>query len=163
MYRTLFIANVFKVINLLLLVVVIAYVFKRYILSVIKGEMADEKLKVRNLESSIINSEAQAHQIDSDIKNIDSNTKVLLKKIKIWSNAVEKGEEAQNNELNANLDKAKARAKEQEKSLEESTILKLVVPLAIDKMEQSALSEFSDKKNKNKFLKYALSNLEGKA
>jgi hypothetical protein len=156
MYRSLLIANVFKLINLILIIFIIAYLFKKYALDMIKGEIAEEKLKVRTLKKSISDSKDQVEALDLDIKQQGAESKQLFNKVKKWAIIVAEDDNAEEAELKENLKKAESRAMVQVEYVQEDTAINAVVPLAIKKIEEEACSEFADIKNRKRFLKEAL-------
>lgn len=162
MYRSLFIANVFKIINLVLIIFVIAYVFKKYVLDTIKAQMLEESLKTHNLEQDIISNKKQVSSIKLEIEKQEKENKLILKKIKQWADVV--GQENKNLELflDSNLVKAKERVVAQQKNLEEDVVKKRAVPLVIEQLKNIAYNKFNNKTEQEKFSDNVINYLKGK-
>ena len=162
MYRSLFIANVFKIINLVLIVSVIAYIFKKYFLDTIKEQMLEETLKTHNLEQDIINNKKHVSSIKQEIEKQEIENKLILKKITQWADAI--GQENKNLELfvNNNLVKAQKRVAVQQKNLEENVIKNLAVPLVIEQLKNIAHNKFNKKTAQEKFSDDVINYLKGK-
>ena len=162
MYRSLFIANIFKIINLVLIVFVIAYVFKKYVLDTIKAQMLEEILKTHNLEQDIISNKKQVSSIKLEIEKQEKDNKIILKKIKQWADAVSQENKKLELFLDSNLVKAQERVVVQQKNLEEDVVKKRAVPLVIEQLKNIAYNKFNNKTEQEKFSEDVINYLKGK-
>src|SRR3990167_2089507 len=144
MFNSELITQIFKVINLLVFIGLAFYLFKKYILNVVKLQMFEEAQKTQNLEKQIINVDQEIKEVDSEISHQKEEARLLMEDIEKW---VEEIEAAQNAEKKENKEREKAskdRAKKQEKNLTAQELKRRLATVVAEKIEELIKSELKD-------------------
>jgi len=75
---------IFRIINLSIVVSIVIYIFKRFVLENIKKQIAENKENLKRLEEKNIKLSQRSLQLDKEIINQEKLSEELLEKIKEW-------------------------------------------------------------------------------
>ncbi len=142
---------IFRFINFAIVIFLIIYVFKKYLLSVIKKQILEKNEKFIRLKERYFELVKKYSNLDKEIINQKESSNNLINKINVWNNFVDN----QIKDKNVQQDKIKLKLNEKFKKMEQKIlkdhITEKIVPEAIQEAKNKLEKEFQIDDNALKY------------
>ena len=138
----------FRVLNVIIVSALFAYVFKKYLYGMLCEQLRQSLALFKNLKAHIGAAKQEQARLDKDFSQQKVETQALLEKVKKWHLIVVRSKEKHNYEINVRLNAIKNIRKEQEAHYEQSLIRQRLVPAAFHQANIVLTDEYRHNKKK---------------
>lgn len=136
----------FRILNLIVLILLLRYIFKTYILESVKQKIEEWRQQMRSLEEQLL---ALDHQRDLVISHIDHESKLSIqvrKRVALWAEAVANELKARRREKEQIMRQINAHVLQKEQALAADQMRHAVMRQALDVAQVNLEREFADSK-----------------
>ena len=149
----LIVSIVFRIINLLILVAIGAYIFQRHMFKQLKERYADYKQQLRFLRTRTRSLEKEKDELATLIEQDSALCQQLKKRVAVWQRTVKEEAAMQADEHAAYIAAIKKRSAIQEEQLTLNVARKTVMPTVIQKLQSDMAKTFADGATQQRYLK----------
>lgn len=142
----------FEVCCFLFLVYCLYKVFKNYLITMIKEGLLQKEVNLSHLQNEFKEAQAEVAGVLAKREADKVKAALLLKKIKVWSNAEKNKTTALKEEKNLSAKEVQKYIEEGVRSLELEHAREEIIPEAIASAERALRSTFKSKKKQDEFL-----------
>lgn len=142
---------IFNVLNFLLLISVIVYIFYKYLLNNILNAFQEDKADKLKLNEQNNNLDLFQEKLEQSVLEQDIRCKNVILKIEKWANSVSLEKEKKNQESNNDYIKIKEKLKIQHNNYQNKLIQEESTAKLLEKLEFDLNNYFSDKENLDKY------------
>lgn len=158
-----FVSILFKIINFALLVWVLRYVFKKYVLTEIQERRKERFAFFAELEKKQSNLKIEESLINKEIVDQEKLFEVLKEKIKTWNAQVKGQEEKRKQEEEKFLALSKKRVIIKHQNMHSQKLLAEIFPRVISGTYNKLEQKFSDEQESEKFFRNIMEYLKSEA
>lgn len=143
---------IFNILNFLLIIAVLAYIFNKYILPNLKQQFADEKQNIVNLNDKIHNLIELQKKSDDELLEQDISCKDLKNKVEIWNTTILKKNNQKLQELSKFYNLTLDKLKEQSENYKVKKHWQQIKPNLSKILKNDFINYFEDENNVNKYI-----------
>lgn len=136
----------FRLLNFAILIFILRFIFKNYLLETIKKKIQERHDYLRGLETHLHTALSERDALITQIDQESVSGTQIEKKIVRWAEVIEADRKSMLREKEAIMRKVAAHVAERETALEVLHARNTVIPQAIDATEQALKSELADPK-----------------
>lgn len=143
---------VFKIVNFIAIIGLLAFIFKKYLLGTLRDQMHTKELVVEKLKKAFHTITRNYQLLDREIDHEQQQQRELKDKIVRWRADIDQQHEQLAQERNERSSKLKVQMLQQIKEIQKYVLYKQVLPQAVEQARSQLAKKFDDEQQQKEYL-----------